>query len=117
MERRVNMKKLLAVLLSLLVVCTAFSCCVFASAADGTAKNADDDSISQLITDVAGNFDIDAEQNRENLHNGFKFFRILLENMNNFFRDIAEAFDRFADRWRDFNAKDLFGSLSDTFKG
>ena len=46
--------------------------------------------------------------NREELHNGLKFFRILTENLTNFFKDIADAFDHFVDRWKAFSVDNLW---------
>ena len=109
------MKKLLALALSLLIACTAFACLVSATAADETTtKDPYETDIPQVITNIAGGHSAD---HQEDLHNGLKFFRILTENLTNFFKDIADAFDHFIDRWKAFSVDGLFNRLSGTIKG
>ena len=106
------MKKLIAVLLSLLVFCTAFACLVSAADAD-TTKDPYETDIPQVITNVFGDYAADHQQE---LGNGLKFFRILTENLTNFAKNIAEAFDKFIDRVRTFTTEGVFDRLADTFK-
>ena len=106
------MKKLIAVLLSLLVVCTAFACLV--SAADeGTTKDPYETDIPQVITNIAGDH---AADHPKKLGDGLKLFRILTEHLTNFAKNIAEAFDKFIDRVRTFTTEGVFDRLADMFK-
>ena len=101
------MKKLIAVVLSLLVVCTAFAFLV--SAADeGTTKDPFETDIPQVITNIAGGHSAD---HQKELGDGLKFFRILTENMLKFAKDAAAAFDRTVEWLRSFNITDLFAKL------
>jgi len=106
------MKKLIAVILSLLVICTAFACLV--SAADeGTTKDPYETDIPQVITNVFGDY---AADHRQELGNGLKFFRIIFENLSNFAKDLAEAFDNFIDRVKSFSTDGWMNRLPDLFK-
>lgn len=106
------MKKLIAVLLSILVVCTAFTC--FAGAADdSTVKDSTERGIEDLITNI-----LDGHQgdHREEAGNGLKFFRIIFENLTNFAKNLAEAFDKFVERVKSFSTENVFDRLADMFK-
>ena len=106
------MKKILAVVLSLLVICTAFAC--LASAADdSTTKDPYETDIPQVITNIAGGNSAD---HQEDLHTGFKFLRIVTENLTKFAQDVADAFDRFVERVKLFNASNLFSGITNLFK-
>jgi len=106
------MKKLLAVVLSLLVICTAFACLV--SAADeGTTKDPYETDIPQVITNIAGDH---AADHQKELGDGLKFFRIIFENLSSFAKNLAEAFDHFIDRVKSFTTEGVFDRLADMFK-
>lgn len=106
------MKKLIAVILSLLVICTAFACLV--SAADeGTTKDPYETDIPQVITNVFGDY---AADHQKELGDGLKFFRIITENLTNFAKNLAEAFDNFIERIKSFSTDGLFDRLADMFK-
>ncbi len=106
------MKKLIAVLLSLLVFCTAFACLVSAADAD-TTKDPYETDIPQVITNVFGDYAADHQQE---LGNGLKFFRIIFENLSNFAKNLADAFDNFIDRVKSFSTDGWMNRLSDMFK-
>ena len=102
------MKKLIAVVLSLLVVCTAFAFLV--SAADeGTTKDPFETDIPQVITNIA------ADHQKE-LGDGLKFFRTLFEKLTDITRKIADAFDKLVDALKNFSPDNLFDRITDMFK-
>ncbi|MBQ4207959.1 MAG: hypothetical protein II621_06615 [Clostridia bacterium] len=106
------MKKLIAVVLSLLVVCTAFAFLV--SAADeGTTKDPFETDIPQVITNIAGDH---AADHQKELGDGLKFFRTLFEKLTDITRKIADAFDKLVDALKNFSPDNLFDRITDMFK-
>lgn len=105
------MKKIIAVVLCLLVACTAFACLV--SAENEPTKDPYETDIPQVITNIAGGQSAD---HQKELGDGLKFFRILTENLTKFAQDLAAAFDRTVERLKAFNVNNLFSSIVGIFK-
>ena len=101
------MKKLIAVVLCLLVACTAFAGLV-AAENEPTTKDPYETDIEQVITNIAGGQSAD---HQKELGDGLKFFRILTENMLKFAKDAAAAFDRTVEWLRNFDIASLFANL------
>jgi hypothetical protein len=101
------MKKIIALVLCVLVACTAFACLVSAEN-EGTTKDPYETDIPQVITNIAGGHSAD---HQKELGDGLKFFRILTENLLRFAKDAAAAFDRTVERIRNFNVRDFFTGL------
>ncbi len=106
------MKKILAVILCLLITCTAFACLAFAEG-ETTTKDPYETAIPQVITNIAGGNSADHQQD---LYNGFKFMRIVTENLTRFVQDAAKAFDRLAEWLKTFTVESLFGNLAGIIK-
>ena len=106
------MKKILAVVLCLIVACTAFACLVSAEAEQPTQDPYETD-IPQVITNIAGGNSAD---HQEDLHTGFKFLRIVTENLTRFVKDLAKAFDDFIDRVQSFTTENILGGIASIFK-
>ena len=105
------MKKIIAIVLGLLVACVSFACLVSAEGEQPTADPYDHD-IPQIVTDLMGHPD---KTYNDEIHDGFKFFRILTENLSKFFQDIARAFDNFIDRVHAFRVDNLGESIKNMF--
>jgi len=106
------MKKIIALVLCVLVACTAFACLVSAENEQPT-KDPYETDIPQVITNIAGGQSAD---HQKELGDGLKFFRILTENLTKFAQDLADAFDRMIDRLKAFNVNDLFSNIVGAFK-
>lgn len=106
------MKKLIAIVLCLLVACTTLVCLVSAEG-EGTTKDPYDHDIPQVITDIMGQPE---RTYNDEIHDGFKFFRIITENLSRFAQDIARAFDNFIDRVHSFSKNNVVDSLRNMFR-
>ena len=106
------MKKILAVVLCLLIACTAFACLAFAED-ETTTADPYETAIPQVITNIAGGNSADHQQD---LYNGFKFLRVATEKLTEWVKQAAQAFDRVAEWLRTFTVDGLFGKFSSVIK-
>lgn len=106
------MKKLLAIVLCILVACTAFVCFVAAENEQPT-KDPYETDIPQVITNIAGG---NSANYQEELHTGLKFMRIVTENLTRFAKDLAQAFDEFIDRVQSYTTENILKGIASLFK-